>query len=473
MACLPKKFEELHRSSVFYPLFAEYDANKKIDEEKTKKNLALICSLKVSEAGGNLTGDNFDHDAEGNLIYFRPKKTKHGIIYEDAKGMGGEFLHLVYKSNLPDGPSIDRYVHYTQAYQPLVEKSKTDDTVYESKWDELGLMTSVLAVCYENTYQEMGYISGLIQQSEDFNTEVARLNNAYKRFSLQQTNFDTSTSNSLLAYRDLESLLRLGILPTQRTFVTGIEIQPLVAVTDIEASNPDWVQMFAVYPDLNNPKGNWLAIAMNKGARDNYPKDFQVNKTAFYRQVYGMDKPPPLPQPDTVVDPQLQHAYKMHDCIMSHISTPAKVGDMFTHVGYGWQGKLGRPRNVYGSKLVGDRYDIDRNSHIATPSGSAPSTGDQKGRHMSFEFDLARMSKKSSLEEIQENELDVWLSRDELGDIIEALRMTIDNINNRNSGVTSLITNGNNELQQNYNIATNMLESHEESQMRTTRNTAR
>jgi hypothetical protein len=387
----------------------------------------------------------FEKREDGTLSYYRA--TANGS-YVRAEGNHGEFV----KFTTDDGREV--FFHYSQVFGPTAAARRRMDT-----------LAYVLGTTYQSTYRQMAMLNDLINEAAALNEAMRKFNDIYYSFSANALNYDSGLTNQMLSIDP--ALLRLYM-------DNGLQL-PLNRIC-----NGLIPQLYVEIKDLSRPRSLWLHRRWSIFFIDNtgdYPCGASVVASAdITYSNWGVGDLEPQPPP----------RYSLKDFLDSQTIKRLMRNPKATEKQFSSKAKYKLKSDPNGLTYTLDgrfygkcSFDIDGNAILeyffgASNSNDFDLTKPYKAKicEDSREVDISAScySHTISPEEVLNGDGVGYFSRNEANAFLDQIRIAIDQLNNKLSGISTMISVNNQDLQQNYAVATAALEVSEEAQKKTTRN---
>jgi hypothetical protein len=374
----------------------------------------------------------FEQNPDGTVVYYRI--TANGS-YVRADGTRGEFV----KMTTDDGRDV--FLHYSQVFGPTVQARK-----------RMGTLAYILGVTYQNAYRQMAMLNDLINEAAALNEAMRNLNDVFYSFAANAANYDSSFVNQMLpidpallrryANNGLQFPLNRvcgGMVPKLYVSVT---ISSVPGGTDAMLDYYSWGIFFVA----NDESHKYLWSADPSGASDITPPTHTLTECIRHPEIASI-----------IGDPEktsLQFSTaKKHKLIASSEYYGECFFDASGNMGYkhflGFSGDTSkidfwRPQENAKNRNCNDEKEVD----ISAPG---------------YSHDV-------SLDDMLSGDKIAYFNRNEANAFLDRIRIAIDQLNNELSGISTMINVDNQDLQQNYTVATATLEASEEAKQKTTRN---
>lgn len=348
----------------------------------------------------------FELDSDGKIVYY-------GASYDGGYSRdiaGGEFLRARHINE--NGEVVDVFLHYTQVFQPTEAARKTMDYA-----------TTILGIIYQNTNRQLAYMEDYITQAKRANEALEKLTELYNRFTVNASNMDTASkeASTYITADQIRAYLDAGMTLPQTEFITGVNIIPYFYYTWTTYSSGSYsVPEYIWYmPDCNSD-GFYFSKLVGRSSSEDYDK-------------WNVD--------EKVVNGSLLDSYLQEE--VNKRFTNEHILDFFKSEG---------SKNIKSEVKAGIGYSTSIQwAEGELKDGAWDQGSDYDEDHYVSAGDYKRTS---SLEEVLENNYNVYLNYSEMASIQDQVRAQIDVANNILSTITTMVGVANNDMNQNFNIGT-------------------
>jgi hypothetical protein len=414
----PLNFNDLKAASVYYEIL---DCN--------PANLQAICS----EA-------QFEKKNDGTMAYYNV--TANGS-YMRADGSRGEFVKLTRS----DGHEV--FLHYSQVFGPTAAARRKMNT-----------LAYVLGVTYQNTHRQMAMLNDLINEAAALNESMRKFDEIYYSFSSNALNYDGRFVNQVLQIEP--DLLRLyydnGLQPPLNRISTGALPQLYAKITNTVEQNDTRI------------KYNWEIFFVDNTGTNPTTRNLWANEVVYKE---GVADPEPKSPPSYTVADCLGHPEI--SAIMDNPELTAKQFSSSDKYSLSSAGKSEFAGHFY-AKCVWNGNNIVYNHlfGLTNPSNEIDFTRpyDMSLCNAAHNVNVSAVSysRIATFEEVLREGKIGYISQKEANAFLDQIRIAIDQLNNKLSGISTMIGVHNQDLQQNYAVATATIEATEEAQQKTARN---
>jgi hypothetical protein len=412
----PLSFGDLMAASVYYEILG-----------CDPGNLQPVCP----EAQFETTGDG------AIMAYY--SFTANGS-YVRAASNHGEFVKM---TRADDGQEV--FLHYSQVFCPTLAARRRMST-----------MAYVLGVAYQSTYRQMAMLNDLINEAAALNDAIRKLNNIFHSLATTAANYNSGLTNQIL--RIDPKLLQLYIdnglqFPVNR-ICKGMLPQLYAVVRKHNAGEARTIyHNIDIFFIKNTPSG---------------PEPFNLWEHTLYTAGNN-----PKPNPVHTLAECLAHSE-----IAFIIDTPEAMERYFATTGKVTLTSTSSNNGHFYAKCSFDSSDnmIYNNFFGAIPDSDGnidiTRAWEIETHYAQKEVDAAAscQSIPATQEEVLSGSVIGYFSQREANAFLDQARIAIDQRNNKLSGVSTMINTCNQELQQNYAVATATTEASSEVQQKTARN---
>lgn len=352
----------------------------------------------------------FELDNNGKIVYY-------GASYDGGYSRdiaGGEFLRARHIDE--SGKVVDVFLHYTQVFQPTSAARKTMDYA-----------TTILGVIYQNTNRQLAYMEDYLTQAKRANEVLEKLTELYNRFTVNATNMDTTDDQTYTYFTadQIRTYLSLGMELPQSQFLTGVNITPYCH-TYWSGYEGDHEWAYWEIPD-------WK-----------YDSDKKENvfylKSIVDGDIYdGFD--------DWDEDGKVENGFLYDSFLQENVENyfygdPEHMMGFFKAVGN---------VNIKSTTIPSEKYYTGRLDEDGLWYRDG---GHYDEDHYISAADYKRVS---SLDEVLENDYNVYMNYSEMVSIQDQVRAQIDVANNILDTITTMVGVANNDMNQNFTIGTSTL----------------
>jgi hypothetical protein len=373
----------------------------------------------------------FEKNVDDTMVYYRV--TANGS-YVRADNTRGEFV----KMTTDDGADV--FLHYSQVFGPTAAARRRMNT-----------LTYVLGVTYQNAARQMATLNDLINEAAALNEAMRKFNDIYYSFATNAINYDSGMTNQIL--RISSELLKIYIdnglqIPLNR--ICGGAAPQLYA--EIRHHTESYSQKFYL---------DWKIFYIDSSSNQH---------TVFTRNDidYGDGGENSIPPPAYTLNEYLGSLGGMMNdeaAMRAQFSTTAKytitsvVNEKFYAI-----------CSFESSGAMKYDYLLGLSDQNAKNLSKSPDRARIVAATKEVDVSASCYSRPVSLDEVLNANQNGYFRQVEANAFLDQIRITIDQLSNELSGVSTMIGVHNQEMQHGYGVATATVEASEEAQQKTARN---
>ncbi|MDR2341086.1 MAG: hypothetical protein LBD72_02030 [Puniceicoccales bacterium] len=410
----PVNFKDLITASVYYEIL--------------KRNLDNLQPISPEI--------RFEKNTDGTMSYYRILANGG---YTRAKGNCGEFV----KMTTDDGREV--FLHYSQVFGPTFAARKSMDT-----------LAYVLGATYQNTYRQMAMLNDLINEAEALNESMRKFNDIFSSFTTNAINYNSGAINQILTiHREMLKLyIDSGLQIPLNRICSGAAPQLYAEIVhSTKAYDTSYYQTWTLF--YVDASGNKKIVRQGVEIKHEPTGSFSAEHNNVDPPAYS------LSEYLSFLSDMMNNEVAIHAQFSSDATYSIESGDSkFFAKCYFDNGESVRYKYFLGLSIADKDVDLRK----------AQSPKNIVTRTATVNANASCYSCPVQLEEVLNGNKIGYFSQKESNSFLDQIRIAIDQLNNKLSTVSSVIGIYNQDLQQNYAVATSALEATEEAQQKTAKN---